>query len=181
MYQCARHFQLPERETLLLQAVQAGAVGLMHAVAENNSSARQGRRADNRKLQVRRALAPGDALSRPWIGGKAVKGADVKGAEAGDEHVIVLRHGSGDEMLLALECPQDFWRRRASDIVRIGRALQVAAVSRPWLPGVKARHREAKKAEHHASFDDSHHEPACLIPSCAFDHRSPLLAGLPPR
>ena len=51
VHQLARHVQPPHGRS---QAVQSRAIGLMHAVAEQQLAFDQGRRADDRELQLRR-------------------------------------------------------------------------------------------------------------------------------
>src|SRR5439155_20303913 len=95
----SRNRQLPERQAFVdLEAVQDGAVGLVHAVAEDQLPIDDGRRADCGQFQIRGGLGPRRALGRYRIDVEARKRGNVEGAEAGDVELVAEWRRRGDEV-----------------------------------------------------------------------------------
>src|SRR5262249_16835125 len=85
----ARDGETPERDAFGdVQAVEGRAIGLVHAVAEDDALAEHGRRADGRQLQKRRRFAPEDTLAGAWVGREAGEVRGVEGAQARDDEVL---------------------------------------------------------------------------------------------
>src|SRR5262249_31632769 len=97
VYQRAGDGQLPDHPSLVhLQTVQDGAVGLVHAVAEDEFAVVEGGRTDGRQFQIRRALGPGDALGGLRIGIETGKGRHVEATKSGYKQAVLGGDGGGD-------------------------------------------------------------------------------------
>ncbi len=77
------------------QAVERGAVGLVHAIAKDDPSLHRGRGTDRRQLQERCRFAPEDTLVRRQLDvrAQAKEIADIEGPKTGDVQPIAGRHG----------------------------------------------------------------------------------------
>src|SRR5207244_3376179 len=72
VHELARHRQFPQWQALVDgEAVQRSAVGLVHAVAEDETALENARRADRRQLQVGRRFAPEDPFLGSGLGADA--------------------------------------------------------------------------------------------------------------
>ena len=135
MHESSRYRKLPEHAALVeSQTVQDGAVGLVHAVAEDQLAVVDGGRTDGRQFQIRRRLRPGDALGRFRIDVQARQDGNIEAAQSGDEQMILVRDGCGDEVIGGLPGPEYFGRGRSWQTIA-ARPLRIAPIGGNRLGG----------------------------------------------
>ena len=131
VHQFAGHVQGPIKKAAIgRQAVQHGAIGLVHPLAEDDLVADDGRGANGRQAQERGGLVPGrfDGLRILGRSGQRQHVRSVESADGREQNRIPRRHGRGDKVLVALHGPFEL-RGRGGAGFAIGVAGPAGAAS----------------------------------------------------
>src|SRR5262245_53073103 len=118
-----------------------GAVGLVHAVAEDQLVVHDGWGADDRQLQVGCCFSPGNPLTGLVIPGKGIESGGVESAQPGDENLATPGNRRSNKMILALKDPKHMRTGGTGLDIDIPGPPRIAAISAPGLARLPGERR----------------------------------------